>query len=131
MTERSEEAIQEEIVQFLQLEGWTVFVFAPPRNRRGGLAGSVPSGWPDLLAVKENMLVSRRPPGFVNKRPAYLHLEVKRPGGRLSPAQKVMHENLVSLGCRVYTVTCAEDCAVALSAWGCEVRTRFRHEGEP
>ena len=113
---KTEEAIQAEIVQFLNLEGWYVIQYAKP-GTHGRLRGAVASGHPDLLAIKGGQCC---------------WFEVKRPGGRLSPAQKTMHENLVTLACRVYTVTCVEDCAVALSAWGFQVRTKFtRHENEP
>lgn len=109
-----EKDIQEEIVNFLTMEGWQVFVFAPPGNRRGGLAGSVPTGWPDLLAIWPKHLPA-----------SYIHVEVKRPGEKLSHDQQDMHSLLWNLGQNVVTVSSAEEMAEQLTAWGFPVRTQF------
>ena len=120
MTERSEEAIQEEVVRFLGIEGFYVLEYAKPGTHRR-LRGSIPSGHPDLLAIKP------RDSGLGTH---FCWFEVKRPGRHLTPDQEIMHLALTSLGCWVTTVTCAEEVAAALRTWGFEVRTRFRREEE-
>ena len=64
-------------------------------------------GTPDLLCVW-------------NRGVAFL--EVKRPGGKLSPAQEAVHEALGGLGWPVAIVTSPDEALAALEARGAPVR---------
>ena len=128
---KSEEEIQAEIVQFLTMEGWMVYEFAKPRSRPvcrhcgaivGQLAGGLPPGWLDLLAIKGKQLLRS---GHWED-PDYLHLEVKRPGIEITPDQAGMGKMLIDLGCRAFRVESVEDVARILrDVVGHALRTRI------
>ena len=67
------------------------------RLKRKGLK----PGWPDIIVVYRGRVVV---------------IELKAPGGRLSPAQKTMHEHLKLAGALVYTATSIEAVEGFLSA---------------
>ena len=125
-----EEDIQAKIVQFLTMEGWTVFEFAKPRSRPlcprcgavvGQLAGGVPEAWPDILAINQDDLMAG---GDQNHLPTYLQLEVKRQGGKRSRAQIAMHARLDELGVLIWIVESVEEVASILrDRLGCTLRT--------
>lgn len=80
----TEQSIQNAIREHLKSEGWLVVKC---------MAMSKP-GWPDLLAIKGGR---------------HLHIEVKRPGGRISPLQTMMHQQLQQHGAEVFIAYGVED----------------------
>jgi hypothetical protein len=94
---RSEAEIQTEIVAWLRLHGWDVTVTSAHRHAKGVTAGT-----PDLYC--------RRPcaPGDWPER---VWIEVKRPGGRVSPAQREWHGCEVASGGYVIVAYGTEDVA--------------------
>ena len=89
----SEASVQRAIMEYLTLHGWIVFSFAAGGTHKA-LRGSVPQGWPDLLALKDGR---------------YVHLEVKAPGGKLTAGQLAMHERLRDAGATVLMARGIED----------------------
>lgn len=85
---KTENDIQKEIREFMQLHGW--LVFRMNAGRRGG-AQLCPAGTPDLLCLKNGRV---------------LFIEVKRPGQKPSKVQKEFHELLMGNG---FTVIVACD----------------------
>ncbi len=84
----SEASIQSAIVDYLRLTGWLVWEFAKP-GTHGPLRGSVPTGTPDVLALKEGR---------------YVWLEVKTPTGKLTLAQAEMALEIEAHGGEGYVV---------------------------
>ena len=76
----------------------------------GRLAGlGVRAGVPDLAVIHRGRA---------------LFLEVKAPGGRLSPAQRETHAALVAAGAKLAVVRDIEDAIAALAGWGVPLRAR-------
>ena len=121
---QSEEHIAETIDTFLGLEGWQVFAFAKPRSHRH-LGGIVPTGWFDRLAIKRTRL---RVPPMLDPTwyTTYLHLEYKRPGLGLSPAQRTLKAELESMGCLCFCLHSVEEAAAMLRGLGYELRTGLK-----
>lgn len=88
-------------------------------QRAGGAAGrraqavsagmGVQAGWPDLVVVAAA--------------PRQLFLEVKAPGGRVSPAQRDCHERLRALGWAVAVVHSVDEALDALERHGIMLRS--------
>ena len=91
----SEGIIQKQVVAYLRLRGFLVFEFAKGGTHRA-LRGSVPDGWPDVLAIKP-------PIG------EHWYIEVKAASGRVTQVQRDMHEALRHCGCHVWVVRSLED----------------------
>ena len=108
-----EEDIARDIDTFLSLEGWLVFAFAEPRTHRR-LGGVVPEGWFDRLAIRRQ--------GYAH--PEYVHIEYKRPGGRLRPSQRLMKRRLEAEGCICYVLQSLDEAAAMLRGLGYALRTR-------
>ena len=89
----TETDIQDMIEEWLLLYHWVVLPFAR-RGTHAQLRGVLPTGLPDILAIKDGQ---------------YRWLEVKRPGGNLSADQVAAHMMLRSVGAKVDTVYCLED----------------------
>lgn len=80
-----EKQIQSRIIKDLERQGWYVVK----------LITTTKAGIPDLMALKNGRTV---------------FIEVKRPGGKLSPIQQFRHEELRSNGFEVITTTqCLEN----------------------
>lgn len=79
-----EAQIQNQIRDYLRSDGWLVVKC---------MAMSQP-GWPDLLAIKDGR---------------HLHIEVKRPGGRVSPLQTARHAEIRKHGAEVFIAYGVED----------------------
>ena len=77
---RPERAVQKAILIFLRARGCLVAVTDAGAAYRAGAFGAdtVPAGWPDITGL--------RPDG------RFIGVEVKAPGGRQSPVQKLMEE---------------------------------------
>lgn len=88
----SEESIQSAIVDYLRLSGWFVMVYARPRSHKE-LGGIILPGHPDLLAIRHLEKVAT---GEIVLK--HLWVEVKAPGGKLSPDQKRLHAELREAG---------------------------------
>lgn len=89
----------------LELHGWTVLktdAGAAKRATRGRSkrGGDIPLGWPDLTALHP-----QRPPVLI---------EVKRPGGRLRPSQRITLSALRTMGYRTYLIDSVEAIAQML-----------------
>lgn len=80
----TEQSIQNAIREHLKGDGWLVVKC---------MAMSQP-GWPDLLAIKDGR---------------HLHIEVKRPGGRVSPLQTARHTEISKHGAEVFIAYGVED----------------------
>lgn len=103
---KTETELQSEILDALRRIGaWAYRVNA---GSRGGVR-MAPAGTPDICVID--------PPGW---------LEVKRPGEKLSPDQKVWHDKARRRGIRVATVTNKEQALVLVTAW---VRLHYMGDG--
>jgi hypothetical protein len=96
----TESAIQKSIVQGLRLllpHGWLIQSTAnKPRSKVAGAIekgmGAI-AGWPDIAVYGRFSLYADD-----ERRPAVWFLEIKTPNGRLSPAQRAVHDQLLDLG---------------------------------
>lgn len=93
MAIQREKVEQAHVVQLLRSIGGTVYVLGT-RRRSGDYQGTMQSpGIPDLLAF----IPARR---STNERPAFLFIECKVAGGRLSPEQRVFQQLCVAANIR-------------------------------
>jgi hypothetical protein len=117
----TEAQIQADIILYLRTvlpakDGWIVQHTAnKPRSAIQGAKekkmGAV-KGWPDVLIVGPRK--DPEPPGWF--------LEVKKPGGRLTPEQKDMHVKLHKIGFGVGTVKSRDEARRLAIAWGLPIR---------
>ena len=114
----SEAAIQRDIVRTLRFglpSGWLVVgVSNNPRSRIGGAiekAMGLTAGLPDLALY-----------GNLDGSPFTGFLEVKTAKGRVSEAQRDMHDRLQDAGFRVAIVRSVEDSIKTTKVWGLPVR---------
>jgi hypothetical protein len=110
----SESQIQKSIVDYLEAMIPNIFLFAVPnaaKRKKGGRAGNaVPGlrpGVPDLCFIW----------GIRT-----FFLEVKRPGEKLSDAQRGVHCEMLRLQIKVATVESIDDVRAALRAWNVPTR---------
>ena len=108
-----EAAIQRAIIARLRMSG-IVCHHSPNAAKRSVIGGrrikadGMITGWPDLTVVGREGLVA--------------FLEVKAPGGKLSPAQSEIGDMLTRMG-HTWAVVRSQDEAVAtLQAWGWDVK---------
>ena len=101
-----EKDIQSSIVAYLRLSGWRVFLYAQPGAHRT-LGGILEPGHPDLLAIRRVYPYTR-----------YLWVEVKRPGGKLSPDQERLHAELRGSGAWVEVWESVDDAIRQLAPLG-------------
>lgn len=96
----TEAEVERAVREFLELRGWVVYKTdageAARASRRRGVRGSLTPGAPDLIALKGGR-------GFA--------IEVKRPGGRLRPSQRMEHARLEAAGVPVVVAYGLEDVA--------------------
>jgi len=62
-----------------------------------------PSGLPDMIAIS--------PEGD------HIYFEIKAPGGRVSPVQKIIHQKLKDQGCTVYVVYSLDEVKTVLEEY--------------
>jgi hypothetical protein len=114
----SEAAIQREIVRTLRFglpSGW--LVVGVSNNPRSKITGAIEkgmgltAGFPDLGIY-----------GDLDGSPFAGFLEVKTKTGRVSEAQRDMHDRLQDAGFRVAIVRSTDDALAAARAWGLPVR---------
>lgn len=119
MTPPTERQVQRAILQMAGTCFREVFLFAVPngvhlsgnKNYGGVLVGDgVKRGVPDLCALW---------------RGGAAFLEVKRPGGRLSPDQRAIHERLRALGWPVTVVTSVDEAYTYLVKCGAPCSARM------
>lgn len=79
--------------------------------KRAGLQ----SGWPDIQLIHEGR---------------YYGLEVKTSTGRLSPAQKIIHQKLTDSGCLVAVVKSVTDAQEKIVEWGISRRYKKNVESD-
>lgn len=100
----TERQVQKEVVEYLRHLGYYVQEFAksgthsncPKCGAHIGLRGSIPTGWPDVMA-----LMPDEPPLFI---------ECKRPvGGKVTEAQADEHERLRDAGAWVIVARGVKD----------------------
>lgn len=118
----TEALIHRAIVQYLRAVLPSAVVHhAANEVRRAGRAGHV------NRAMNAGMGVVPGYPDLVVHLPANLgtvFLEIKAEGGRTSPAQKALHEQLETLGYRVAVVRSVEDVRETLAGWGVWIGNR-------
>lgn len=68
----AEKKVQRTLTEWAQWHGWTVYEFAKKGTHKK-LKGSVPTGWPDWLAIRDGQ---------------YIHVETKTTTGELSDDQR-------------------------------------------
>lgn len=108
-----EAAIQRAIIARLKLSG-IVCHHSPNAAKRTVIGGrrikqdGMITGWPDLTVVGREGLVA--------------FLEVKAPGGRLSPAQADIRAMLFRMGHTYALVYSQDDAVTALQEWGWDVK---------
>ena len=108
-----EAAIQRAIIARLRLSG-IVCHHSPNAAKRSVISGrrikadGMITGWPDLTVVGPEGLVA--------------FLEVKAPGGKLSPAQAEIGDMLNRMGHTWAVVYSHSDAAAALQSWGWDVK---------
>ena len=118
---KHEAPIQRAIVAYLRavLPAGAVVHHCANEGVRGGSRGRLDqairqglgtvAGFPDLIVAV---------PGRV------AFIEVKAPAGRVSPAQRAMHETLAAMGHPVAVVRSIKDTRAALRAWGVDTREK-------
>ena len=108
-----EAAIQRAIIARLRMSG-IVCHHSPNAAKRSVIGGrrvkqdGMITGWPDLTVVGREGLVA--------------FLEVKAPGGKLSPAQSEIGEMLARMGHTWAVVRSQEQAVTWLQAWGWDVK---------
>ena len=108
-----EAAIQRAIIARLRLSG-IVCHHSPNAAKRSVIGGrrvkqdGMITGWPDLTVVGREGLVA--------------FLEVKAPGGKLSPAQREIGDMLARMGHTWAVVRSQEQAVTWLQAWGWDVK---------
>lgn len=94
----SEKDIQSAIVDYLRYQGFLVMEFAKPGTHRA-LRGSVPTGTPDLLALRTGR---------------YVWLEVKMLKGRLTRDQEQVRDDLLAHGAEWHLIRSLDEVMVAV-----------------
>jgi hypothetical protein len=108
---RPEQAAQRAIFQHIAARGVpNLFAFHPwsggyrsPIEARVMSGAGVRSGLPDVVLIHNGKV---------------LGLELKAPGGKLSPAQTSAHRQLRAAGCEVATAVDLDEALACLESWG-------------
>ena len=106
---------QAAIVEWVRVVAPGVLIFAVPNGGYRTPAEAARLKWTGTVAGVPDLVVVA-PGGRV------FFLEVKTPTGRLSEAQRAIHESLVALGAAPAIVRSIEDARLAFAAWGIETR---------
>ncbi len=85
----NESEVKKQVKDYLDIYGWFHFPVIQDFTKARGMRGV-----PDRIAMKEGLV---------------LFIEVKRPGGKLSPAQVEFKHNTLLQGCHYLKVTSAFD----------------------
>lgn len=106
---QSEKDFQKTVaVPYLESHGWKVYEYGKPGARAkcpvcgtivGMLAGAVPPGHVDIIAVKK---VATWPHGILTHHTRIIWLELKKIGETLDPAQVIERNELLALRCEYY-----------------------------
>ncbi len=114
--------IQSNIIQMLKENlKHNVLMTAFPAGGGGRVRGAklkragLQSGWPDIQLIHEGR---------------YYGLEVKTSTGRLSPAQKIIHQKLTDSGCLVAVVKSVTDAQEKIVEWGISRRYKKNVESD-
>ena len=114
--------IQSNIIQMLKENlKHNVLMTASPAGGGGRVRGAklkragLQSGWPDIQLIHEGR---------------YYGLEVKTSTGRLSPAQKIIHQKLTDSGCLVAVVKSVTDAQEKIVEWGISRRYKKNVESD-
>jgi VRR-NUC domain len=110
-----EARIQAAIVEWIRIAAPSVIVFAIPNGGLRAKAEAARMRWTGVLAGIPDLAVIA-PGGRA------FFIEVKAPGGSLSPAQRDMHDRLVGLGTPAAIVRSIDDTRLAFAAWGLQTR---------
>lgn len=114
---RPEQAIQKAVVQHLRLRGEPkVFFWSTPNEGKRGFVNAaalkamgMTAGVPDLLILKGGNLHA---------------LELKAPGGRLTPSQRLVLDRMKECGAHVAVAHGLDEALVTLEFWGILKRNR-------
>lgn len=127
-----EKDFQQDLCQWLALAvpRAQVYQFGKPGGRPrcsncgtvvGRLAGSAPTGWPDLLIVIPRAAEITKQ-GLWVSRPLYIHLELKAGKNGLTDSELSMRVALLGVGAAAYTVYSIRDVYTLLVANGIRPR---------
>jgi hypothetical protein len=120
----SESQIQTSIVQYLRQmlpSGWIVQSTA--NKPRSAIQGSIEkkmgaiAGWPDIQILGTGSLS-----GYMHEAPYAWFLEIKSAKGRVSDAQKDVHDRLRDIGFRVGVARSIDDARALCKRWGLPLR---------
>lgn len=108
---RPEQAIQKAVVAHLHARAESHVYFFHPANggKRSVIEGAifkslgVRAGTPDLIILRAGKMYC---------------LELKAPGGRLSPSQRIAIERLEHCGAAVATASSIDEALITLECWG-------------
>ena len=114
---RPEQEIQKAVVAHLRLRAEpNVFFFSIPNEGKRGFvnaaalkAAGMTAGVPDLLILKGGKLSA---------------LELKAPGGRLSPSQRLVGARMEECGAEISVAHSIDEALVTLEVWGILRRSR-------
>jgi hypothetical protein len=120
----SEDQIHVAILDYLRAvlpHGWIVkFTPNKPRSKiQGGREkrmGAI-AGWPDLMILGPGSLA-----GYMHQAPYAWFLEIKSAKGRVSDAQKDVHDRLRDIGFRVGVARSIDDARSLCKRWGLPLR---------
>jgi hypothetical protein len=114
----AEARIQAAIVEWVRVAAPSVMVFAIPNGGLRTKAEAARMRWTGVAGIPDLAIVV--PGGRIH------FIEVKAPGGSLSPAQRDVHDRLVSLGTPSAVVRSIDDARLAFDLWGIKTREAGR-----
>lgn len=108
---RPEQAIHQAVVAHLnaRAESRTFFWHTPNEGKRG---------WVNAAALKAMGLVAGVPDLLILHGGKMYALELKAPGGRLTPSQRLVMERMSECGATVAAVFALDEAIITLECWG-------------
>jgi hypothetical protein len=107
---RPEQEIQKAVVAHLRARAYPCFWWSTPNEGKRGFvnaaalkAAGMTAGVPDLLILKGGKLYA---------------LELKAPGGRLSPSQRLVGARMEECGAEISVAHSIDEALVTLEVWG-------------
>jgi hypothetical protein len=101
----SEQELQNAIITYLQYRGfWTMRINSGMvKTEKGRMVKLAMAGVPDVLAIKPPTAVPPAPYAQV------YWFEIKKPGKKSTPIQKMRQDELRAAGCKVYEIHSLEE----------------------
>jgi hypothetical protein len=115
----AEARIQAAIVEWIRVAAPSVLAFAVPNGGLRSKAEAARMRWTGVLAGVPDLVVIA-PGGRA------FFLEVKTDAGRLSAAQRAIHDHLIALGTPAAIIKSIDDARRAFAAWGIKTREAIR-----